>query len=58
MISVNSVFVGPIMVILIVFIGFQMMEIQVEEISPSIGVVKTKIFYSSVAIKKFLRNFS
>ena len=58
MISVNSVFVGPIMVIRIVFIGFQVMEIQVEEISPSIGVVKTKIFYSSVAIKKFLRIFS
>jgi len=32
------------MVILIVFIGLQVMEIQVEELSSSTGVVETKFF--------------
>ena len=44
MVSVNSIFVGPVMVILVVFIRLQVMEIQVEEISSSVGVVETKFF--------------
>jgi len=43
-VSINSIFVGPIMVILVVFIRLQVMEIQVEEISSSVGVVETKFF--------------
>ena len=43
-VSVNSIFVGPVIVILVIFIRFQVMEIQVEEISSSIGVVETRFF--------------
>ena len=43
-VSVDSIFVGPVIVILVIFIRFQVMEIQVEEISSSIGVVETRFF--------------
>ena len=44
-VSVNSIFIGPVMIVLVVFIRFQVMEIQVEEISSSIGVVETKFSF-------------
>ena len=43
-VGVDSIFVGPVIVILVIFIRFQVMEIQVEEISSSIGVVETRFF--------------
>jgi len=57
MISINSIFVGPIMVFLVVFIRLQVMEIQVEEISPPIGVVETKLFIRLVVINKLSEKF-
>ena len=45
------------MVILVVFIRLQVVKIQVEEISPPIGVVETKFFIRLVVINRLPENF-